>query len=75
MYDNIILVLLKIVQVISVLALSTDHLCVDAHGTDLDDVAAECHQGQLLSSSVCIPQGYRKADIPKKPTIVNTSLA
>ena len=74
MYDNCILVLLKIVQVISVVTLCTDYLCVDAHGTDLDDVTAECPGGRLLSSSVCVPQGYRKADIPKKPTIVNTSL-
>ena len=55
MYDNSILVLLKTVQVISVITLSTDHLFVDAHGTELDDVAAECHEGQLLSSSVCVP--------------------
>ena len=65
MYDNSILVFLKIVQVISVVTLSTNHLCVDAHATNLDGVAAECHEGQLLSSSVCVPQGYRKADIPK----------
>ena len=34
-----------------------------------------CRGGKLLSSSVCSPQFYRKADIPSKPTVVNTSLA
>ena len=33
-----------------------------------------CIGGTFLSSSVCIPKFYRKADIPNTPTVVNTSL-
>ena len=34
----------------------------------------ECEGGKLLSSSVCVPKYYQKADIPNEQTVVNTSL-
>ena len=39
----------------------------------VEDVA-ECNGGHILSSSVCVPKFYKKADIPNKPTVINTSL-
>ena len=34
----------------------------------------DCKEGTFLSSSVCIPSGYLKGEVPDSPTIVNTKL-
>ena len=39
-----------------------------------EDKGVECEGGKLLSSSVCVPKHYQKADIPNEQTVVNTSL-
>ena len=33
-----------------------------------------CNNGTLLSSSVCVPYGYLKGEVPEKPTIVKTRI-
>ena len=37
------------------------------------EVAIVCDKGNLISIHVCLPQGYTKAEVPKKPTDVITS--
>ena len=34
----------------------------------------ECKNGTLLSSLVCIPEGYLKGEVPDKPTVVRTRI-
>ena len=34
-----------------------------------------CPGGFLLSSTICLPFGYRKGEIPKIPTEINTAIA
>ena len=34
----------------------------------------DCKEGTFVSSSVCIPSGYLKGEVPDSPTIVNTKL-
>ena len=33
-----------------------------------------CLGGRLLSSSICLPNGYRKGELPKIPLEVNTAI-
>ena len=33
-----------------------------------------CDNGTLLSSSVCVPYGYLKGEVPEKPTVVKTRI-
>ena len=34
----------------------------------------DCENGTWLSTSVCIPQGYHKAEVPEIPTVVNAGI-
>jgi hypothetical protein len=34
----------------------------------------DCENGTLLSTSVCIPEGYLKEEVPEIPTVVNTKM-
>ena len=36
-------------------------------------IAIDCENGNLLSIHVCLPKGYTKAEVPKKPTNVITT--
>lgn len=40
-----------------------------------DNHEIECPGGTLLSSRICIPQGYRKGEPPNKPVEIRTSLS
>ena len=39
-----------------------------------DQKEFNCINGTLLSSTVCIPEGYLKGEVPKVPTVVQTSI-
>ena len=39
-----------------------------------EETGVECTGGKRLSSAVCVPALYQKADIPLEQTVVNTSL-
>jgi hypothetical protein len=48
---------------------------IEIEALRLEEDGIECKGGKLLSSSVCAPKFYGKADIPNTPTVINTSLA
>jgi hypothetical protein len=39
-----------------------------------EEMKLNCENGTLLSSSVCIPEGYLKEEVPEIPTVVNTKM-
>ena len=39
-----------------------------------NNIDLDCKKGTLLSSSVCVPYGYLKGEVPKKPTVVRTKI-
>ena len=38
------------------------------------DANLDCDGGKLLTRSVCIPKGYRKGEVPHRPTLVRTKI-
>ena len=53
--------------------------CVRTNGIPLsrpikEDNWLNCENGVLLSSSVCLPNGYLKGEVPEIPTIINTKI-
>ena len=60
-----------------VFVLFTESLNVKGHPPTTQNIVnskVECEGGTLLSSSVCVPIGYRKGEVPKAPTMVNTRI-
>ena len=45
-----------------------------SHNFKQDQKQFNCANGTLLSSVVCIPEGYLKGEVPKTPTVVKTSI-
>ena len=39
-----------------------------------EDMELDCENGTLLSTTVCIPGGYLKGEVPEIPTVVNTRI-
>ena len=42
--------------------------------TEQEDTKHFCKKGTLLSSSVCVPDGYLKGEVPETPTVVRTRI-
>ena len=45
----------------------------DSLSSEENEIAIACENGNLLSIHVCLPKGYTKAEVPKKPTNVITT--
>ena len=41
---------------------------------DENDFEVDCPGGFLLSSTICIPRGYRKGELPQNPIEINTAI-
>ena len=58
---------------INFMACNTNIILSSTNSTQVNE-EWNCNNGTLLSSSVCVPYGYLKGEVPEKPTIVNTRI-
>ena len=58
---------------INCMACNTNIILSSTNSTHINE-EWHCNNGTLLSSSICIPYGYLKGEVPEKPTIVKTRI-
>ena len=46
----------------------------EKNDTEIFDKLVNCPGGFLLSSTICLPSGYRKGELPKVPVEINTAI-